>query len=78
MTALYPPQQEILDHGIIDLGFSSVISLPTGAGKTTLAEIGMDRALAHGERVTYLTPLKALAEEKVAAWKRRKRSPSDE
>lgn len=71
MTVLYPPQQEILDHGIIDLGFSSVISLPTGAGKTTLAEMGMDRALARGERVAYLTPLKALAEEKIATWRNR-------
>lgn len=65
---LYPPQQEVIDHGILDLGFSSVISLPTGAGKTTLAEMGMDRVLARGERAAYLTPLKALAEEKIAAW----------
>ena len=68
---LFPPQQAVLDHGIIDLGFSAVLSLPTGAGKTTLAEMGMDRALARGERVAYLTPLKALAEEKIAAWRDR-------
>ena len=69
--SLFPPQQAVLDHGIIDLGFSSVLSLPTGAGKTTLAEMGMDRALARGERVAYLTPLKALAEEKIATWRDR-------
>lgn len=68
---LFPPQQAVLDHGIIDLGFSAVLSLPTGAGKTTLAELGMDRALARGERVAYLTPLKALAEEKIATWRDR-------
>jgi replicative superfamily II helicase len=67
-SALFPPQQAILDHGIIDLGFSAVVSLPTGAGKTTIAEMAMDRALARGERVAYLTPLKALAEEKIRTW----------
>lgn len=65
---LFPPQQEILEHGILDLGFSSVLCLPTGSGKTTLAEMGIDRALARGEKVAYLTPLKALAEEKIASW----------
>ena len=70
-TALFPPQQQVLDHGILDLGFSSVLSLTTGSGKTTLAEIGMDKALAQGERAIYLTPLKALAEEKINSWQGR-------
>jgi helicase len=70
-TTLFPPQQEVLNHGILDLGFSSVLSLSTGAGKTTLAEMGMDRALIRGERVAYLTPLKALAEEKITSWRDR-------
>ena len=65
---LFPPQQEILDHGILDLGFSSVISLPTGTGKTTLAEMAIDRALQRSENAIYLTPLKAIAEEKIAEW----------
>ena len=65
---LFPPQQAVLDHGILDLGFSSVLSLPTGSGKTTLAEMAMERALACGEKVAYLTPLKALAEEKIPIW----------
>lgn len=46
------------------------LALP-GAAKTTLAEVGIDRALARGERAIYLTPLKALAEEKIEAWKSR-------
>lgn len=70
-TTLFPPQQEVLNHGILDLGFSSVLSLSTGAGKTTLAEMGMERALIRGERVAYLTPLKALAEEKITSWRDR-------
>lgn len=60
-----------MEQGILDLGFSSVLSLATGSGKTTLAEMAMERALARGERVAYLTPLKALAEEKLVAWKDR-------
>jgi helicase len=71
MLSLFPPQQAVLDHGIPDLGFSSVLSLPTGSGKTTLAEIAMERALAKGESVAYLTPLKALAEEKSSTWRDR-------
>jgi helicase len=70
-TSLFPPQQAVLEQGFLDLGFSSVLSLATGAGKTTLAEIGIDKALGHGERAIYLTPLKALAEEKVTTWKGR-------
>lgn len=66
---LFPPQQEVLDHGILDLGFSAVLSLATGSGKTTLAELGIEKALARNERAIYLTPLKALAEEKIEAWK---------
>lgn len=66
--SLFPPQQEVIDHGILDLGFSSVLALPTGAGKTALAEMAIDRALARGEKAVYLTPLKALAEEKIASW----------
>ena len=68
---LFPPQQEILENGILDLGFSSVISLPTGAGKTTMAEMAIDRALQCSETAIYLTPLKAIAEEKIAEWKAR-------
>lgn len=68
---LFPPQQDVVDHGMLDLGFSVILSLCTGAGKTTLAEMGIDRALARGERAIYLTPLKALAEEKIEAWKGR-------
>lgn len=67
-SSLFPHQQDVIDHGILDLGFSAVLSLPTGGGKTTLAEMGIDRALARGERVAYLTPLKALAEEKINSW----------
>jgi helicase len=69
--SLFPPQQTVLELGFLDLGFSSVLSISTGAGKTTLAEIGMDKALAQGERAIYLTPLKALAEEKINAWRGR-------
>ncbi|MCF7996138.1 MAG: DEAD/DEAH box helicase, partial [Chromatiaceae bacterium] len=68
---LFPPQQAVLEHGMLDLGFSSVLSLATGSGKTTLAEMAIDRTLQRGERAAYLTPLKALAEEKISSWRER-------
>lgn len=70
-STLFPPQKEVIEQGILDMGFSSVLSLATGAGKTALAEIGMDKVLAQGERAIYLTPLKALAEEKINTWQGR-------
>jgi helicase len=70
-SRLYPPQRDIVEGGFLDLGFNTVLSLPTGAGKTTLAEMGIDRCLARGDRAVYLTPLRALAEEKIQAWANR-------
>ncbi len=70
-SRLYPPQREILNGGFLDLGFNTILSLPTGAGKTTLAEIGIDRCLERGDRAVYLTPLRALAEEKIRSWANR-------
>jgi replicative superfamily II helicase len=38
-----------------------VVSLPTSAGKTRIAELCILRALASGKRVVYVTPLRALS-----------------
>src|SRR5262249_13403694 len=38
----------------------------TGAGKTLVAEFAIHRALAHGRRLAYTTPLKALSNQKFA------------
>src|SRR5919198_804288 len=48
----------------IEAGQSVIVSAPTGAGKTLVAEFAIHRALATGKRIAYTTPLKALSNQK--------------
>src|SRR5437762_10276405 len=43
---------------------SVIVSAPTGAGKTLVAEFAIQQALEHGNRIAYTTPLKALSNQK--------------
>ena len=43
---------------------SVLISAPTGAGKTLIAERAIDKALERNERVIYTAPIKALSNQK--------------
>ena len=45
-------------------GQSVIVSAPTGAGKTLVAEFAIQAALEGGRRVAYTTPLKALSNQK--------------
>lgn len=54
----------------IDHGASVVVTAPTGAGKTVVAEAAIARALARGERAVYTTPLKALSNQKFGDFRR--------
>ncbi len=47
-------------------GDSVIVSAPTGAGKTLIAEFAIHQALATGKRLGYTTPLKALSNQKFA------------
>jgi len=51
-------------------GQSVIVSAPTGAGKTLIAEFGIYRAFARQERIAYTTPLKALSNQKYADFTR--------
>ncbi len=51
-------------------GHSVIVSAPTGAGKTLIAEFAIYRALAHQHRIAYTTPLKALSNQKYADFTR--------
>ncbi|MBD2136460.1 RNA helicase [Anabaena sp. FACHB-1237] len=44
---------------------SVVVCAPTGSGKTLIGEYAIYRALSHGKRVFYTTPLKALSNQKL-------------
>jgi ATP-dependent RNA helicase HelY len=52
-------------------GSSVIVSAPTGAGKTLVAEFAIEEALAARRRVAYTTPLKALSNQKYADFCRR-------
>ncbi len=55
-------QLEAMD--LIDSKRSVLVTAPTGAGKTVVAEYAVHRALAEGVRAFYTTPLKALSNQK--------------
>ncbi|MBC6422766.1 MAG: DEAD/DEAH box helicase [Hormoscilla sp. SP12CHS1] len=48
----------------LDSRKSVVVCAPTGSGKTLIGEYAIYRALAHGRRVFYTTPIKALSNQK--------------
>ena len=56
-------QLEAIDA--LDQGHSVVVSAPTGSGKTLVGEYAIHRALSHGQKVFYTTPLKALSNQKL-------------
>jgi helicase len=66
------PVQEVAvqRYGLFE-GRSLVISSPTSSGKTFVGEMAAMRATFAGKRVLYLTPLRALAEEKFQTFRSR-------
>ena len=64
MSTLYPPQEEAILAGALN-GEDLVLASPTASGKTLTAELcALKHIVEHGGRVLYLTPLRALANEK--------------
>jgi len=55
-------QQEAIDH--INQGHSVIVSAPTGAGKTAIAEHVIDTCLKENVGVIYTAPIKALSNQK--------------
>lgn len=71
MHSLNPAQQQVLDAGLLWSGFHAVLHMPTGTGKTWLASLAVEHALARGQRAVVLVPLRAQAEELAADWEGR-------
>ena len=61
---LLPVQEAAVQRYDLFEGRSLIISSPTSSGKTFVGEMAALRATFAGKRVLYLTPLRALAEEK--------------
>ena len=55
-------QQKSIDY--IKAGHSVIVSAPTGAGKTVIAEYVILDCLEKGEKVIYTAPIKALSNQK--------------
>ncbi|MEM3172403.1 MAG: DEAD/DEAH box helicase, partial [Candidatus Nitrosotenuis sp.] len=70
LEKLYPPQEQAVKAGLLD-GKSILVAAPTASGKTLIALLAMMRFLASKEgKAVYLTPLRALASEKFAEFKK--------
>lgn len=68
---LLPVQEVAVQRYDLFEGRSLVISSPTSSGKTFVGEMAAMRATFAGKRVLYLTPLRALAEEKFQTFRAR-------
>ncbi len=60
-------QQEAIEG--INSGVSVLVSAPTGAGKTAIAEYAIEKCMREGKRVIYTAPIKALSNQKYRDFK---------
>lgn len=63
INTLTPPQAEAIKKGLLD-GRSLVVVAPTASGKTLVGELALLNAWLNKSKGIYVSPLKALAEEK--------------
>lgn len=68
---LTPPQIEVLESELLTTGFNCILQMPTGSGKTWLAELAIENVLKLGGKAIYLTPLRALGAELATRWRDR-------
>ena len=67
---LYPPQEEAVKAGALE-GKNLVLASPTASGKTLIAELcALKHVLEKNGKTIYLTPLRALANEKFDEFKK--------
>ncbi|HML03929.1 MAG TPA: DEAD/DEAH box helicase [Candidatus Bathyarchaeia archaeon] len=70
VTALYPPQEEAIQARALE-GQNLILASPTASGKTLIAELcALKHVLEHNGKVLYLSPLRALANEKFDEFKK--------
>lgn len=68
ITTLTPPQAEAIKKGLFE-GRSLVVVAPTASGKTLVGELALINTWLNGGKGIYVSPLKALAEEKYEEFK---------
>ncbi|MBU48436.1 MAG: hypothetical protein CL920_07065 [Deltaproteobacteria bacterium] len=64
----HPPQADVLARGLLTSRLHCILQMSTGSGKTWLAEQAIRAVLARGKRAIYISPLRALADEKWHEW----------
>jgi len=70
IAELYPPQEEAIRAGALE-GRNLVLASPTASGKTLVAELcALEHVLEKNGKTVYLTPLRALANEKFDEFKK--------
>ena len=70
IAELYPPQEEAVQAGVLE-GKNLVLASPTASGKTLIAELcSLKHVLEKSGKVVYLSPLRALANEKYDEFKK--------
>jgi replicative superfamily II helicase len=67
---LWSNHLQAVREGYLHPGTSSVVSFPTGAGKSTLSELKIAATLLSGRRVIFLAPTRALVWQTVQALRR--------
>ncbi len=60
---LWENHKDAVDTNFLEPGISSVLTLPTGAGKSTLSELKIASCLYSGRKVIYLVPTHALEDQ---------------
>ena len=73
ISELYPPQQLLVESGILEDGGNLVLSTPTASGKTFAAEIAISKMLEARKKAVYVVPLRALAYEKFLEFRKYER-----
>ena len=68
---LFPPQEQVINNGLLDKNVHSILNMATGSGKTYLAELAIDKVIKSGYKAVYVTPLRALAAQQLDRWQKR-------
>lgn len=68
---LFPPQEDVLNNSYLDSYNHYLLNMATGSGKTYLSELAIEKVLKSGYKAIYITPLRALARQQCADWKKR-------